>query len=65
MMDPLVRALWKIADYPSGGLVEHGKHSGDRDSMIHTARSALMSYYGVATFRAAQACRDNPIRSDA
>ena len=46
-MEELLKALAHIADYPSGGIVEQGKCSGDRSDMIHTARQVLRKYYGV------------------
>jgi hypothetical protein len=52
-MEKLLEALWRIADYPSGGLVEQGKCSGDRSDMIHTARIALIKHYGVGSFASA------------
>ena len=57
MSDILLKALWKIADFPSGGLVEQNKCSGDRSEMIHIARGALVEHYGVGSFLACQALR--------
>ena len=48
----LLKALLKIAAYPSGGWIVPGTPEGDRDEMIHEARHALRKHYGVISYAA-------------
>lgn len=50
-LDALLKTLWAIALYPSGGTITAGTPDHDKHMMLHNARETLCNFYKAYTWR--------------